>query len=59
MHTLKDYKVLVEFYVHAESPDDAREYVDAAIEGSNIMFEDGIFGVDILEEDADIGINDE
>jgi hypothetical protein len=50
---LKKYIVPVEFIVYGESAQDAIEYVQDAIDSSNLLEQDGVLGVNPdIEEDA-------
>lgn len=53
MKALHKYVVPIELTVYGESPLDAIAYVQDAIDGSNLLDQDGILGVNPdIEEDA-------
>lgn len=47
---LDKYVIYVKLRVLGESPEDALEYADEAIEASNLLDQDGILGVELLDD---------
>lgn len=47
---LNKYTVLLEVTVYGETPDDAIEYVNDALDRSDLITQDGIISVNVLED---------
>lgn len=52
MEPLNKYEVYVKFTVLGVSEEDAIEYLSDAIDSSDIILQDGMMGVEILEDTA-------
>jgi hypothetical protein len=50
MEPLNKYEVYVKFTVLGDSEEDAVEYLSDAIDSSDIILQDGMIGVEILED---------
>lgn len=49
---LDKYTVYVKLTVWGESPEDAVDYVEHAIDASDFLSQDGIIGVEIIDDDS-------
>lgn len=52
MENIKKYTVYVKLTVWGESPEDALDYANSAIDASDLLTQDGIIGLEIID-DAD------
>jgi hypothetical protein len=59
MKNIKSYSVLVALTVLGDSEADALESVFAAIDTSDLLEQDGIVGVEVMEDDVDELITDD
>lgn len=47
---LEQYTVYLKLTVWGESPEDAVEYADAAIDASDLLTQDGIVGIELIDD---------
>jgi hypothetical protein len=59
MKPLKIYQLPVTLYVKGESPTDALDYVQTALEHSDLLDQDGIVGFDPEIDEDDIELQEE
>lgn len=51
---LEKYAVYVKLTVWGESPEDAVDYVENAIDASDLLTQDGIIGIEIVDDEDSI-----
>ena len=54
MDELNKYTVYVKLTVWGESPEDAVDYVNSAIDASDLLTQDGIIGIEVVDDEDSI-----
>ena len=56
---LNKYTVYVKLTVWGESPEDAVDYVNSAIDASDLLTQDGIIGIEVVDDEDSIELMEE
>jgi hypothetical protein len=47
---MEKYAVYVKLFVWGESPEDALDYANSALDGSDLLMQDGIVGIEVIDD---------
>lgn len=59
MTELNQYTVYIKLTVWGDSPADAVDYVENAIDASDLLSQDGIIGIEVIDDDDSIELLEE
>lgn len=56
---MNKYTVYVKLTVWGESPEDAIEYTNAAIDASDLLTQDGVIGIEVVDDEDNVEITED